>query len=155
MDGTECIIKSKVFCDVKSVNVHVKDANSFAEYANLLIDNIKSPYFSVNDVREEPDDIDSAPKILSTLYVHQVKREFNLDGVSNFHFFKVVSDSFSFHEEFYRKYGDAEMCDYMFFSLWFSSDNTCAAFKDSHLGKKDWLECKICGQWFHEPFFMA
>ena len=100
MGGTGCIIKSKVFCDVNSVNVHVKDANSFAEYANLLIDNIKSPYLSVNDVREEPDDIDSAPKILSTLYVHQVKREFNLDGVSNFHFFKVVSDSFSFQRNF-------------------------------------------------------
>jgi len=155
MDGVGGTIKNKVFRDVKSGKVHIKDAMSFAEYADLAIDNIISLYLSVNDVLEEPNDIDSAPKIPSTLEVHRVQREFTVDGVCKLQFFKVASDSLPFHEEFYRKDGDPEVCDHPLLPLSFNPDNTCATCKGNYLGHEDWLECKICEQWFHERCFMA
>ena len=48
-------------------------AKPFAEYADLSFNNIKSLYLSVNDVLEEPDDIDSTPKITLILEVNQSK----------------------------------------------------------------------------------
>ena len=105
-------------------------------------------------VLKEPDDIDSAPKILSTLKVHQVKRDFIVVRVCEVQFFKVA-DSLPFHEEFYRRYGDPEVCDYPLLPFSFNPDNTCAACKDNYLWNKDWFVCKICEQWFHECCFMA
>ena len=90
-----------------SGKVHTKDAKSSAECADLAIDNIKSLYLSVNDVLEEQDHFDPASKIPSTL----VKREITVDGLCKLQFFKVAFDSLPFHEEFYRKYGDSEMCE--------------------------------------------
>ena len=155
MDRIGATIKNKIFLFVKSGKVYVKYAKSFPEYADLAIDIIKSHYLSANDVLKETDDIDSAPKETSILEFHQVKREFNVDGVCKLHFFEVASDSLPFHEEFSRKYGDPEMCDHPFLSLSFNLDNTYAACKDSFLGNEDWLECNICEQWFHESCFMA
>ena len=141
MDGIKGIIKNKVFCDLNSGTVHIKDAKPFAEYADLAIDNIKSLYLSVNDVLEEP--IDSASKITPILEDHQVKKEFNVDGLCKLQFFKVASDSLLFHEKFYQKYGDPEVCDHPLLSFSFNPENTCAACKDSYLGTEDWLESKI------------
>ena len=112
----------------------------------MAIDNTKPLHLSVNGVLEELD-TGSASKITSTLEAHQVNRELNVDGVCKLKFFKVASNRFPFHKEFYRKFGDPEVCDYPLLPLSFNSHNTCAAYKDSYLGKKDWLECKICEQW--------
>ena len=109
-------------------------------------DNIKSLYLSANDVLEEPDDIDSAPKIPSTIEVHHVKRKLNVGGMYKLQFFKVV---------FYRKYGDPEVRDHPLLSFLFKPDNTCADCKDSYLGKEDCHECKPCEKWFHQRCFMA
>ena len=124
---------------------------------NMLIWSLitSNHYLSVYDVLEEPDDIGSASKIPPTLEVHHVKREFNVDGVCKVQFFKVVSDSLPFHEEFYRKYVDPKVCDYPLLPLSFNPDKTSAACKDSYLRKENWLACKICEQWFHERCFMA
>ena len=70
MNGIGGIIKNKASLDVKSGIVHVNDATSFAEYADLATGNIKSLYILVNHVFEDPRDIDSAPKIPFTLTVH-------------------------------------------------------------------------------------
>ena len=111
MDGIGGTIKNKVL-DVKSGKVHIKEIKSLGEYADLAINKIKSLHLQVNDVLEEPDDIDYAPKIPSTLEVHQVKRECNVAGVCKLQFFKAASDSLPFHEEFCRRYGDPEVYDY-------------------------------------------
>ena len=74
-------------------------------------DNIKSLYLSANDALEELDDIDSAPKIPSTLEVHHVKRKLNVGGVYKLQFFKVV---------FYWKYGDPEVRDHPLLSFLFN-----------------------------------
>ena len=110
----------------------------------MAIDNIKSQYLLVNEVLEKPDDTDPAPKITSTLEAHLVKREFNVNGVCKFQFFIVASFSLPLHKEFCWKYSDPEVCDHLLLPLLFNPDNTCAACKHSYLGKKDWLECKIC-----------
>ena len=68
------------------------------EYPDLTFHNIKSVYLSAHDVLKGLDDIDSAPKITSTLEVHQVKRRFNVDGEYKLEFFKVASVSLPFHK---------------------------------------------------------
>ena len=50
---------------MKSGKVHIKNANYFAEYPDLAIDNIISQYHLVIEALERPDDIDSVPKITS------------------------------------------------------------------------------------------
>ena len=47
MNGIVGTIKNKVFRDVKPGKVHIKDVKSFAEYADLVIDNIKSLSFGI------------------------------------------------------------------------------------------------------------
>ena len=79
MDGVEGAIKNKVYRDVRSGKVHIEDAKSFAEYADITIRNIKSLYLPLDDILQEPSEIDLVPKIKSVLEVHCVRREFTID----------------------------------------------------------------------------
>ena len=63
--------------------------------------------------------------------------------------------SLPFFEKFYRKYGDPEMCGLSLLPFSFNIGNTCAACKNSCLGKENWFECIIWEQWFHEFYFMT
>ena len=79
MDGVQGAIKNKVYRDVRSGKVHIEDAKSFAEYADITIRNIKSLYLPLDDILQEPSEIDLAPKIKSVLEVQCVRREFTID----------------------------------------------------------------------------
>jgi len=130
MDGVGGTMKNKVFRDVKSGKVQINDAESFAEYADNTINGIKSLYLPESHVFDEPDDIENAPRIVGTLEVHKVVREFNDDGVCK------------------------QVCDHPVLSLLFDQDNTCASCREPYLAIEDWLECNVCEQWFHERCFM-
>ena len=146
--------KTFVFICRQKINFSPCFSEDIAKIYKLLILGTLGMPGCTHGVLKEPDDIDSAPKILSTLKVHQVKRDFIVVRVCEVQFFKVA-DSLPFHEEFYRRYGDPEVCDYPLLPFSFNPDNTCAACKDNYLWNKDWFVCKICEQWFHECCFMA
>ena len=74
MDGVGRAIKNKVYQNVKSRKIHIKGAKSFAEYADITIRNIKLLYLPLDNVLQEPNKIDLAPKIKSTPKVHCVWR---------------------------------------------------------------------------------
>ena len=119
MDGVERAIKNKVYRDVRSGKVHIKGAKSFAEYADITIRNIKSLYLLLDDVLQEPGEIDLAPKIKSILKVHCVRREFTIDGIAKVKFFKMALYKDPFCEHYYRKQGDPEVCDHPLLPLSF------------------------------------
>ena len=154
MDGIGGTIKNNVFQDVKSGKTQITDAESFAKYADNTINGIKSLYLPECDVFEEPDDIEDAPKIAGTLEVHKIVREFNDDNVCKLKFFKLATDEKPFYQQWYRRPGDPEVCDHPVLSLMHDPDNTCASCRKPYLAKEDWLECKVCKQWFHERCFM-
>jgi len=149
MDGVGGTMKNKVFREVQ-----INDAESFAEYADNTINGIKSLYLPESHVFDEPDDIENAPRIVGTLEVHKVGREFNDDGVCKLKFFKVATDAKPFFQQWYRRPGDPEVCDHPVLSLLFDQDNTCASCREPYLAIEDWLECNVCEQWFHERCFM-
>ena len=90
MDGVGGALKNKVYQDAKSGKVHIEDATSFAEYADITIRNIKSLYLPLDDVLQEPSKIDIASKIKSTLEIHRVRREFTIDGIAKLNFFEMA-----------------------------------------------------------------
>ena len=136
MDGIGGTIKNKVFRDVKSGKIHINGAKSFAEHADHCINNITSLYLPLQNVLEEPDGIESAQKIPSTLQVHRVVRNFNDDGVCKLKFYRVANDDLPFHEQFYRKPGDPEVCDHELLPLSYNQDSTCAKCKGNYIGKE-------------------
>ena len=69
-------------------------------------------------------------------------------------FFKLATDEKPFYQQWYRRPGDPEVCDHSVLSLMHDPDNTCASCRKPYLAKEDWLECKVCEQWFHERCFM-
>ena len=148
-------IKNKVFRDVKSGKTKITDAESSAKYADNTISGIKSLYLHECDALEEPDDIEDAPKIAGTLEVHKIVREFNDDNVCNVKFFKLATDEKPFYQQWCRHRDDPEVRDHSVLSLMHDPDNTCASCRKPYLAKEDWLECKVCEQWFHERCFMT
>lgn len=154
MDGLGGTIKNKVFRDVKSGKVRILDAKSFSDYANSAIENINSLYLSQNQILKEPEDLETAPKIPSTLEVHKVRRIYS-DGVCKLEFYKIATDEIPFHEQWYRRKGDPEICGHPPLPLAFDQENVCAFCRRDYLGHEDWLECQLCEQWFHENCFMT
>ena len=129
-------IGSTIKNKVRDVKVHLKDAKFFAEDADLVIDNMKSLQFLVDDVLVEPDDIDSTSKITSALEVHQVKKSSMLMECPSFSTPKWFPTAYHFTGNFTGKM-DPEVYNHPFLLLLFNLNNTCAACKDSFLGKED------------------
>ena len=140
---------------IKFIGMSNEEKSTLKTRNHITIRNIKSLYLPLDNVLQEPSDIDLAPKIKSTLEVYCERREFTIDGIAKLKFLKMALDKEPFYEHYYRKQGDPEACDHPLFPLSFDIDNTCAVCKSPYLAKEDWLECKICDQWFHERCFMA
>ena len=149
MDGIGGTIKHKVFRDVKSGKVQITNAKSLAMYADSVVNGIRSLYLSKDDILKEPSDVESAPKIPSTLEIHKVTHVFNDNNIC-----KLKLYNKTYHEQWYRHQGDPEECDHPVLPLSFDPENTCPTCQKLYVAQENWLECKICEQWFHEQCFM-
>ena len=84
VDGT---IKHRIFRDVKSGKLSTKNAKYFAVYAGSILNGITSLYIPAEGVLEEPENINSSPKIPGTLKVHKIARTSSTDGVCKMEFY--------------------------------------------------------------------
>ena len=147
MDSIGGTIKHRVFPDVKSEKVSIKNAEHFASYADSILNGITSLYMPLEELLTEPKSVSKAPKILGTLEVHMIRRTFNSDGVCKLKFYHTATNQSHFHEWWYRKDGNPEVCGHPEHSVSFDPSMTyvkCWV---------QWLECTICDQWFHKRFF--
>ena len=136
MDGVGGAIKNKVYRDVKSGKAHFKGAKSFAEYVDITIRNIKPLYLPLDDVLQEPSEVDLALKIKSALDVHCVRRELTVDGITKVKLFKVALDKEPFYEHYCRKQGDPDVCGYPLLPLYYSMSTIRVPFAKAHTWPK-------------------
>ena len=99
------------------------------------------------------DDIETSPKIPIALKVHKVLRTYNEDNVCKMEFYELADETDPFHIQWYRKEGDPEVCGHNQLPFTYEIDQTCAYCKERYKGNEEWLECKLCDQWFHEACF--
>ena len=125
MDGIGGTIKNLVFRDVKSEKVNIENAEHFATYVNRILNGITSVYMPLDDVLNEPDDTGNAPKIVGTLEIHKIVRSFNEDGICKLQFFQTAVDEAPFHEQWYRKDGDPDVCGHAALPLSYNPNTTC------------------------------
>ena len=55
------------------------------------------------------------------------------------------------HKHF--KEGHPDVCGHNQLPLSYEIDPTCGYCKERNKGNEEWLECKLCDQWFHEACF--
>lgn len=107
-------------------------------------------YLPLSEVLQEPEGIHDAPKIPDTLKVHMVRRKFNLHGVPLIEYYKLSNDETPFFTQFYGN--KLDICGHRKEEI---DENTCAhcsqKYGDNEL--KEWLQCPICKNWFHEDCF--
>ena len=142
-----------IFQHVKSKKCVINGAKDFAEYANKIINGISCLYLAENEIMAEPQDIETSPKIKRTLKVHKVLRTYNEDNVCKMEFYELADETDPFHIQWYRKEGDPEVCGHNQLLFTYEIDQTCAYCKERYKGNEEWLECKLCDQWFHEACF--
>ena len=93
MDSVGGTIKRRIFRDVKSSKVSIANAEHFAAHADAILNGIKSLYMPIDEVLEEPEDIEkSSLRIDGTLEAHKIARSFSTDGVCKLKFFKTAVD---------------------------------------------------------------
>ena len=139
MDGVGGTVKNMIFQHVKSNKFVINGAKDFAEYANKII-NISCLYLAENEIMAEPQDIETSPKILKTLKVHQVLRTNNEYNVCKMEFYELADETDPFHIQWYRKEGNLEVCAHNQLPLGYETDQTCGYCKRN----EEWLECKLC-----------
>ena len=110
MDGVGGTIKHRVFRDVKSSKVIIKNAKHFSTYAGSILKGITYLYMPIEEVLKGPENIISLPQIPGTLEVHKIARSFTNDGVCKLKFFCTAADSTSFQKQWYEKEDDADVC---------------------------------------------
>ena len=150
MDGVRETVKNMIFHHGKSKKCLINGAKDFAEYANKIINGNSCLYLAENNIMAEHQDIETLPKILRTLKVQKVLRTYNEDNVCKMEFYKHADKTNSFHIQWYRKEGDPKVCVHNQLPLSYEIDQTCGYYKERYKGNKEWLECKLCDQWFHE-----
>ena len=146
-------VKNMIFQHVKSKKCLINGAKDFAEYADKIINGISCLYLAENEIMAEPQDIETSPKIKRTLKVHKVLRTYNEDNVCKMEFYELADETDPFHIQWYRKEGDPEVCGHNQLPFTYEIDQTCAYCKERYKGNEEWLECKLCDQWFHEACF--
>ena len=154
MDDVGGTIKQRVFRDVRSGKVSITNAEHFAAHADAILNGIKSLYMPIDEVLEEPEDIEkSSPRIDGTLEVHKIARSFSTDGVCKLEFFKTAVDEQPFHVQYYKKDGNPDVCGHTELPLCYNPDQTCAECHSIYVKDQKCLECNLCDQWFMKNVF--
>ena len=89
MDGIEGTVKKVVYRQVKSGNVTINSAERFFDAANRFVPTITTLFHNEEDVLAEPDDINQAPSIPTTLKIHKFVRKIASDGATLFAFYSL------------------------------------------------------------------
>ena len=90
-DGIGGTIKNRIFWDVKSEKVNIRDAKYFSSYANLILKGTRSLYMPSEEVLAEPENVSKIPKIPGALELYKISKSFNSDGVCKQDFFWYCS----------------------------------------------------------------
>ena len=106
----------------------------------------------MEDVLPEPASVAEAPMISGTLGAQMVKRSFNLNPVCELEFFQTDDDS-PFHEQWYRRDDDPEVCGHNELPLSLNANVLCPCCLQKYKEYDEWLKCRICDQWFHHECF--
>ena len=72
MDGIGGTSKHRVFRDVKSEKVSIKNAEHVASYVDSILNGITSLYMPLEEISTELESVSKAPKIPGTLEVHMI-----------------------------------------------------------------------------------
>ena len=120
MDGIGATIKHRVFCDVQSEKVSIKNVEHFTFHADSILNGIRSLYMPL--VLTEPESASKVLKILGTFEVHMIRRTFNSDGVCKLEFYHTAADQLPFHEQWYTKDSNPEVCGHPELPLSFDPD---------------------------------
>ena len=68
-------------------------------------------------------------------------------------FYELAKETDPFQIQWYCKESDPEICGHNQLRLSYETDQTCGYCKERYKGNEEWLECKLCDQWFHEACF--
>ena len=131
----------------------INDAKDFAEYVNKIIYGIFWLYLAENEIIAESQDIETSPKIPRTLKVHKVLRTYNEDNVCKMEFYDLADQTDPFHIQRYCKEGNPEIFGHNQLPLRYEIGQTCGYCKERCKRNEEWLECRLCDQWFHEACF--
>ena len=131
----------------------INGAKDFAEYANKVINSIYCLYLAEYEIMAEPQDIKMSPKIPKKFKDHEVLWTYNEDNVCKMEFYKLTDETDSFHIQWYHKEGDLEVCRHSQLPLSYEIDQTYSYCKKRFKGNEEWIQCKLCNQWFHEACF--
>ena len=66
----------------------------------------------VEEVLEQPENINSSPRIPGTLEVHKIARTFSTDGICKMEFYYTAVDEKPFNEQWYRKDEYPDVCSH-------------------------------------------
>ena len=116
----------------------INGAKDFAEYADKITNGISCIYLAENEIMAESQDIETSP---------------NEDNVCKMEFYELADETNPFHIQRYCKEGEPEVCGHNQLPLSYETDQTCGYCKERYKGNEEWLECKLCDQWFHEACF--
>ena len=100
MEGVGGTIKYRMFPDVKSGKVSIKNAKHFTINADSILNGHYIYLQSNRKVLEQPENIDSSSRNSSTLEVHKIALTFSTDGISKMEFYYtamiVVTQNFHY-----------------------------------------------------------
>ena len=68
-------------------------------------------------------------------------------------FYYTAADENPFHEQLYKKDGEPDVCGHAELPLSYNLGLTCAECHGTYAADKEWLECNLCDQCFHEECF--
>ena len=101
-DGVGGTIKHRVFRDVKSGKVSIRNTEHFAVYAGSILNGITSFYMPVEEVLGEPENTNGSPRTPGTLEIHKIPRTFSMDSICKIEFCYTAVDEKPFHEQWYK-----------------------------------------------------
>ena len=111
MDGVGGTIKHQIFRAVKSGKVSITNAEYFAAHANAIVNGTKSLYIPIDEVLEQPEDIEkSCPRIDGALEVQKIACFFSTNDVCKLEFLKRALDEQPFHVQYCKKHEDPDVC---------------------------------------------
>ena len=157
MDGIGGTIKNDmVFRQVKSGKIIINSAEDFYNAANQFCPSKTTLFQPAGEIMSEPDDIEKAPIIPTTLKIHKFIRERpSASGETKMNFYFLSNSNTPFYTKLYsckKKCGHVDR-DFNCLASFRSSCALCLGKYMDDDKTEDWLRCPLCQQWYHEGCF--